>query len=153
MFQNTTITNGIDTSRECEVINQTTVNSLFMRLILSTIPDVTHAIKVFDQDWEVLGGGQTINAGASRTIIPDQHVKNTKTGEMMAVFLYKQLSNNADRYAPLANSSVMQDFTATPPSYPAKKAKAFPFVWAKFLKRMTYDFYANDVGHSRIPLA
>ncbi len=152
MTKNTTKTNGTDTSTECEVSNQTTVNTVLMTPILSVAADRTDTKKNFYQKWEVLKGGLTIKTIASGKIIPDQHVKNTKTGEMMHVFLYKKLINNADRYALLTNLSVMQDVTVTPPSYTEQKVTAFQFLWEKFLEKTTFNLDFNAVGHSKTPL-
>ncbi|AWF80536.1 hypothetical protein BTJ40_06775 [Microbulbifer sp. A4B17] len=101
-------------SNLCKITNQSGQDVVVITPTTSDPTSASDATKVYNQNLEILAlkeGGNVTNNGKSGTVTLDQTYTDPKTNKPTQSLLYNLLISNSTWYYPVANLSVMQDFT------------------------------------------
>lgn len=116
-----------DTSKNCQITNQTTTDAVIIIPTTSQDGDDDSSIAVYDQSLEILTtleGGTVIKTGNSGTVVLDQYYTDPTTGQSTYSLVYNLLVSSSNWYYPLANIGLMQNIFVTPPNYTPQTATA-----------------------------
>ncbi len=110
--------NSGDTSKQIQITNNSSSDVVIFLPTTSDSPASTNAIKVYNQDLEILPsitGETVISEGGKQTFLLNQHYKDPDSGQMVYSSLYNLMASTKAWYYPVDNMGVMQLFSKYAP--------------------------------------